>query len=37
MLLARLASRRIGGAAEQVQILAVLPQLHIQNQPCDIP
>jgi sigma-E factor negative regulatory protein RseC len=35
MLLARLASRRIGGAAEQVQILAVLPQLHIQNQPCE--
>lgn len=35
MLLARLASSRIGGTAEQVQILAVLPQLHIQNQPCE--
>ncbi len=34
MLLARVAGRRIGGAAEQVEILAVLPQLQVQNQPC---
>lgn len=34
MLLARVAGRRIGGAAEQVEILVVLPQLQVQNQPC---
>lgn len=34
MLLARFAGRRIGGAAEQVEILAVLPQLQVHNQPC---
>ncbi len=34
MLLARVAGRHIGGAAEQVEILAVLPQLQVQNQPC---
>lgn len=34
MLLARVAGRRIGGAAEQVEILAVLPQLQVHNQPC---
>jgi len=34
MLLARFAGRRIGGAAEQVEILAVLPQLQVHNQSC---
>lgn len=34
MLLARFAGQHIGGAAEQVEILAVLPQLQVQQQSC---
>ena len=36
MLLARMGAGRIGSATEQVQILAILPHLHIQNQNCEI-